>query len=206
MLILQISTIETIWNSGGPIDHGSHNSKAFDAYLGDTIEIEFDSDLPVDLIMTSEVGYNQYLDPLEDTFEYYLRGSLVETSSANLSFVVPAGGRYVFIIDNSEIPDIGAQPVGLVNYTCDIERIEGSVADGFEFIVALCVMTFVIVLIVGLVLARRYILKPAMEQTPTYEHSPVIGESEVQRPMNCPACGTYSSRGRYCTKCGRRLR
>lgn len=202
VLLSQSVAAETIWHHGGSIDYGYYDFKDFHANVGDRIEIDFDSDAPVDLIMTTEDGFDQYNDPNEDTFEYLIKGTVMRTSSTTLSFDIPVEGRYYFIIDNSAIPEIGADPVGTVNYTVDIERSMGELQYGL----ALCAVLFIAAIVVGLVFVRRYMVRRARERAATYEHSPVVRPPEEQGPMNCPECGTYSSHGKHCTKCGRRLR
>ncbi len=203
MLLLSQSALadELILEHTVLIAEDDYYATSFDAKFGETIEIEFRSNRTVDLIMTSESGYSDFIDPTAESFDYYVDGTSLVTTLESISFPVPEDRKYYFIVDNSEVPMDGASPTGTANVTIEITR------TGEPFNWGICIgVTILILAIIGvtiaLVLSRR-----KKEEVSKYDASLIYRQAErEERPMNCPSCGAYSASGSHCTQCGRRLR
>ncbi|MCK4443424.1 MAG: hypothetical protein KAW09_02695 [Thermoplasmata archaeon] len=202
MLFLSQSALadELILEHTALIPEDDHYATSFDAKFGETIEIEFRSDRVVDLIMTSEDGYFDYTNPSEESFEYYVDGSTFITTLESISFPVPEDRKYYIIVDNSEVPMSGASPSGTANITIEITR------TGEPFNWSICIGITVLILVIIVVTIALVLSRRKKEKVSEYDASLIYQQTEMARPMNCPSCGTYSTSGSNCTKCGRRLR
>ncbi len=202
---------ENILKTAGTIPDGDYHAEDFVGSFGETIRIEFESDKDIDLIMTNVDGYNDYRDPGEEYFTTYPEGTSYQIRQVDLDFFVPADGTYYIIVDNSDIPDSGAMPQGSVNYSIELTRI-GDEYDT-ELLTTICIIAGVIVLIliVGVIyvvlvrLAKKSRAESGKSATKSAS-TPIYDQSSAKGPMNCPACGAFSSHGSYCIECGRRLR
>lgn len=196
---------ETIWKTEGFLQIIEYDSRAVDAKAGDTIRVVFESDYDVDLFFVNEENYNDYtriIDVGYGSFEYYIQGSVLRTNSSEYSFTVPGEQDYYFIIDNTYMPDDGAPPIGVVSYSIEMTR------EGFDVSLfwVTCGLVTIIVMVLVLAIVYLIVFKKRIVAQPTPQSTPLDQELKKKEVTFCPACNTLSSRGDFCTKCGRRLR
>ena len=82
------------------------------------IEVEVISGGSVDFILVDSQGLADYTYLLGGGIgevEYFIDGSILNGKSLRSTFIVPEDGDYALIIDNSYIPDEGAEPEGSVD-------------------------------------------------------------------------------------------
>ena len=195
---------ETVIQKAGTVSEGDYYADSFIGSFGETITIVFESDEDVDLILTSFEGYNDYKDPGEEYFMTYSRGTSLKVKQTTLDVFLPVDGVYYVIVDNTDLPSTGAMPTGNVSYSIEV-TMTGE-ADTLGVTLIACGVTTAIVLIVIIAAVYVYMIRPRQKERAEKAESPLYQMSKSTGPMNCPACGTYSTYGTYCPKCQRRLR
>jgi hypothetical protein len=195
---------ETVIQQAGTIAEGSYYAESFVGSFGETVTIELESDVDVDLILTSFDGHADYIDPGEEYFMTYSSGTSLRVTQATLDAFLPVDGVYYVIIDNSDLPSTGAMPTGNASYSIEVTR--AGQTDTLGITLVACGVTTAIVLIVIFAAVYVYMIRPRQKEMAEKADSPIFQTTKVTGPMTCPTCGTYSTHGTYCAKCQRRLR
>ncbi len=204
-LMQPLARAETIWDLDAEVPEGEYHHWSLNISAGDTMRVVFESNHTVDLFFVNKEGFEDYemaVSRGQGTFEYYIQGSAMDTNSTDFSFTVPDDQDFYFIIDNTFMPDGGAEHGDPVSYSIKITKYSFDVP---LFWTICSVMTG---LVMGLVLAIVYltVYRKKVGVLAAAERPPVSQQSSVVQVALCPACGAYSSRGDFCTQCGRKFR
>ncbi len=195
---------EIVLQKAGTISEGGYYADSFIGSFGESVTIVLESDEDVDLILTSVEGYYDYKDPGEEYFMMYSGGSSLKVKQTTLDVFLPVDGVYYVIVDNTDLPSSGAMPTGNVSYSIEV-TMTGEV-DTLGVTLIACGVTTAIVFVIITAAVYVYMIRPRQKEKAAKAESPVYQMTKVSGPMNCPACGTYSTYGTYCPKCQRRLR
>lgn len=204
-LMQPLARAETIWDLDAEVPQGEYHHWNLTISAGDTIKVVFKSNHTVDLFFLNKKGFNDYERAVsrdQGTFEHYIQGSAMDTNSTDFSFTVPDDQDFYFIIDNTLMPDGGAQPVSNVTYSIEITK------ESFDVALFWTICSVMTGLVMGLVLAIVYltVYRKKVGVLAATKRPPVSQQSSVVEVAICPDCGAYSSRGDFCTQCGRKFR
>ncbi|MFQ5884606.1 MAG: hypothetical protein ACE5IO_05840 [Thermoplasmata archaeon] len=196
---------ETILDLDVTVPQDEYHYWALNVSAGDTIRVVFESDHNVDLFFVNKEGFEDYemaVNRGQGVFEYYIQGSAMDTNSTNFSFTVPEVQDFYYIVDNTFMPDNGAEHSGPVSYSIKITK------ESFDVPLFWTICSVMTGLVMGLVLAIVYLIvyRKKVGVLAATERPPVSQQPSVVEVALCPDCRAYSSRGDFCTQCGRKLR
>ncbi len=211
-LTLQPTAIAQVdFVASGTVDWEDYWHEEFHADEDEMIIISFHSNAPIDVLLIDFTDYPEYARVASQgwgTFDYYRQGSRLNTTGENYTFRIPQEGTYAFVVDNTRVPERGAESGTNVRFSIEARSQPRSpepltYSSNFPILEIIAAVVVVVSTILVLLLVLFTTRKKEREGVPLI--LPMRRGEPAATQMICSNCSNLVPIGTFCSRCGKRL-